>query len=193
MKQTRAHPSLVSVHPSPIQGFGVFATQAFRFGAVLLRFDDSRVVDAGHPLRPEAGELERHRDFLPDGTVVLMQSPERYINHSCDPNCFVYSAHRERFLLARRDISTGEELFMDYALNAVDGDVWQCHCGVPNCRGLHQCDFFSLTLEVKLRSLPYLDPWFAEVHAGRIQQLLHSAAAGTTAPGKGGPSHQTGA
>ncbi len=85
-------------------------TRAFQRGSVLLRLDDSRVIDAEHPLRPEEGEFERHRDFLPDGTVVLMQSPERYINHSCDPNCYVYSAHHERFLLAMCDLAAGEEI-----------------------------------------------------------------------------------
>lgn len=162
----------VSVSPSPIQGNGVFASQAFRRGSVLLHLDDSRVVDLEHPLRTEAVELECHRDFLSDGTVVLMQVPERYINHSCDPNCYVYSVHRERFLLARRDIAAGEEISMDYALNAIDGDVWDCRCNSENCRGLHKCDFFCLPLEVQLENLPYLDPWFASVHAPRIELML---------------------
>jgi hypothetical protein len=175
MNGDRTQPSRVTLLASTVEGRGVFATQAFQRGTVLLRLDDSRVIDAQHPLRPNAGELERHRDFLPDGTVVLMQSPERYINHSCDPNCFVYSAHRSRFLLARRDLAAGEEILIDYALNAVDGDVWECHCGAPNCRGLHKCDFFCLPLRSQCEYLPCLDPWFAEVHADRIQRLLQAA------------------
>ena len=165
-------PSRVAVLASLIQGHGVFATHVLPCGTVVLRLDDSRVVDANHPLRPDAGELERHRDFLPDGTAVLMQSPERYINHSCDPNCFVYSANHERFVLAKRDLAAGEEILIDYAFNAVDGDEWECRCGAPNCRGLHKCDFFCLPLEIQRENLPWLDPWFAAVHAARIQRLL---------------------
>jgi len=170
-----AHLSRISVLSSSIQGLGVFVMQPFRRGTVLLRLDDSRVVNAAHPLLPEAGELERHRDFLPDGTVVLMQSPERYINHSCDANCYVYSAHRERFAMAKRDLAAGEEISIDYALNAVEGDVWECCCGAPNCRGLHKCDFFCLPLAVQSENLVFLDPWFAAVNASRIQQLLRAA------------------
>lgn len=183
MIRDEALPSRVTLLPSAIEGYGVFVTQSVPRGAVLLRLDDSRVVNAEHPLRPEAGELERHRDFLPDGTVVLMQSPERYINHSCDPNCYIYSACRERYLLAKRDLAAGDEIFTDYALNAIDGDEWECRCGAPICRGLHKCDFFCLPLQVQCENLPYLDPWFAAVHAARIQQLLHAAFRDDVRPG----------
>lgn len=157
---------------SPIQGLGVFAVEAIRRGAVVLRVDDSRVVDDGHPVRPEDGESAIHRDFLPDGTVTLMRPPERHINHSCEPNSYIYSANRARFLLAMRDIAKGEELLLDYALNAVDGDEWQCQCHARTCRGFHKCDFFTLSPGLQLEYLPYLDPWFAKVYAARIQQLL---------------------
>lgn len=165
----------VAVGPSGIQGQGVFARRVIRRGAVLLRIDDSRVVDNAHPLRPEEGEDALHRDFLPDGTVVLMRSPERYINHSCDPNAYVYSAGRERFVLAKRDLEKDEEVLVDYSLNAVDGDVWECRCGSVHCRGLHKCDFFALPMALQLESLPYLDPWFAAVHATRVKALLAGA------------------
>jgi SET domain-containing protein len=162
----------LAVATSSIQGLGVFAAEAINRGTVILRVDDSRVVDERHPLRPEDGESAIHRDYLPDGTVTLMRSPERYINHCCEPNSYVYSANRKRFLLAMRDIAAGEEIFMDYALNAVDGDEWECRCGVNRCRGFHKCDFFTLSPKLQLEYLPYLDPWFAEVHAARVQRLL---------------------
>jgi uncharacterized protein len=164
--------SRVAVAGSRIQGRGVFAVEALRRNHVILRVDDSRVVDEEHPLREDCGEFARHRDFLPDGTVTLMQSPERYINHSCEPNVYIYSANRERFLLAKRDIAPGEEILMDYALNAADGDEWECRCAAGACRGYHKCDFFTLPTQRQREYLPYLDPWFASVHAARIRRLL---------------------
>jgi SET domain-containing protein len=164
-------PHLV-VADSLIQGVGVFALEPISRGTVILRVDDSRVVDEKRPLRPEDGELSIHRDFLPDGTVTLMRSPERHINHCCEPNSFIYSVDRERFLRAKHDIAAGEEIFTDYALNAVDGDEWECRCGVPACRRYHKCDFFTLAPQLQREYLPYLDPWFAQVHAERIQRLL---------------------
>jgi hypothetical protein len=164
--------SLLAVGPSGIEGTGFFAVEALSRGTVLLQLDDSRVLDSDHPLRPEDGESARHRDFLPDGTVVLMQDPEKYVNHSCDPNCYVYSAGRKRYLLTRRAVGAGEELLIDYALNAVGGEYWECHCGAAQCRGYHECDFFALSEQIQREYLPYLDPWFAAVHAKRIGWLL---------------------
>ena len=163
------------VGASSIQGQGVFATESIHHGDVILRVDDSRVVNEKHPLKPEEGESAIHRDYLPDGTVTLMRSPECFINHSCEPNSWTYSAGRERFLLAMRDIAAGEEIFMDYALNAVEGDEWECRCGAGVCRGYHKCDFFTLSPELQRKYLPYLDPWFADIHAGRIRRLLEES------------------
>jgi len=139
---------------------------------VIHRIDDSRVVDDEHPIRPDLEENAEHCDWLPDGTTVLMQRPAGYINHGCDPNVFVYSVSRQRFILAMRGIAVGEELLFDYSINAVDGDVWECGCGAPNCRHRHKCDFFALPVPRQLEYLPFLDPWFAGVHGDRILKLL---------------------
>lgn len=163
---------LFAVLPSGIEGRGLFALYEVTCGSVLLRIDDSRVVNVDRPLRPDDGESSTHRDFLPDGTVVLMQSPEKYVNHSCNPNCYIYSTRRERYLLAKRHITAGEELLIDYAVNAIGGEHWNCHCGAVQCRSGHRCDFFALPAQVQLEYLPYLDPWFATVHAQQIQKLL---------------------
>ena len=77
------------VAASSTDGVGVFAGRAFADGESVLVLDDSRVVDAEHPLREEAGELERHCDYLAGGRTVLMPVPSRYINSSCVPNTCV--------------------------------------------------------------------------------------------------------
>jgi hypothetical protein len=77
----------VDVYESGIAGLGVFAKRAFRRGNRVLELDDSRVVDHVHPL--ENTDSPHHRGYLANGRVVLMQFPERYINHSCDPNVYV--------------------------------------------------------------------------------------------------------
>jgi SET domain-containing protein len=166
--------ALVAVGSSAIQGSGVFSVGALSPGAIILQIDDSHVIDIDHRLRQKQGESARHLDYLPDGTVVLMQSPECFINHSCDPNVYVYSVERRRFVLAKRAVASGEEIVFDYALNAVEGDVWQCCCGAVDCRGLHKCDFFTLPVGLQRESLPYLDPWFAAVHTSRILTLLRN-------------------
>ena len=126
--------SKLAVKKSTVHGQGVFSTAHIRQCEVIHRIDDCRIVDAEHPRRPELGEDPIHRDWLPDGTTVLMQKPAGFFNHSCDPNIFVYSIDRQRFVLAMRDIDASEELFIDYSMNGVDGDIWECQCRAPNCR-----------------------------------------------------------
>ena len=165
----------VETRQSKIHGTGVFAKEQIPLGEVVLQIDDSWVIDDSPPVRERLDKDSDHYDYLPDGTTILMQEPERYINHSCDPNLFVYSVDKTRFLLAMCDIAKGEEIIYDYSINAVDGDIWDCRCGSTNCRGRHKCDFFDLSTDKQLQYLPFLDPWFAEVHKDRILALLLTA------------------
>ena len=166
----------VTAAPSEIHGTGVSAVQPIPRGEVVLKMDDSRIVDEEYPLREEIGENPDHQDWLPDGTTVLQGEPERYINHSCDPNVFVYSVDRSRFVLAVRDIQTGEEITYEYAINAVGGIVWRCSCGAETCRRIHRYGFFDLPTSLQLEYLPILDPWFAREHEDRIVALLNARA-----------------
>jgi len=69
------------VRKSAIAGLGAFATRSYDVGETILRIDDTRIVDAEHPLL--LSDSTHHRDYLEGGRVVLMQSPERHINSSC--------------------------------------------------------------------------------------------------------------
>jgi hypothetical protein len=100
----------VTVGASRINGTGVFAASRFASGDVVLAIDDSHAVDAGHPVPP--GE-EHHCDCLEHGRTVWMQPPERYINHSCDPNVYVRTVDSVRQVVAIREIDTEEEIAYD--------------------------------------------------------------------------------
>src|SRR5262245_24104178 len=102
---------------SGIDRQGVFATQGFRPGETVLILDDSRVVDDEHPLDAPAGELAHHCDYLAGGRVVLMPSPERHINSSCQPNTTVVTRDGARHVVALTAIGAGEEITYDYLIN----------------------------------------------------------------------------
>lgn len=165
----------VSVAKSKIHGIGVFANRAFSEGATVLLINDSRVVDNKHPLRPELGENDYHCDYLADGKVVLMPSPERHINSNCNPNTFVKTIDGVRRVIARRAINSGEEITYDYIINCHGGIVWQCSCGSSRCRRTIVSSFFDLPRETQLDYLPLLDNWFAEEHSSKIETLLKQA------------------
>lgn len=72
-----------------------------------------------------------------DESLYLLTSeepePNDFFNHSCEPNLGFFG---QIGLVAMRDIEAGEELTFDYAMS--DGspyDEFECHCGLPHCRG----------------------------------------------------------
>lgn len=169
--QSTDRASGVTVGESDIEGLGVFATRAFAAREEVMQLDDSRVVDDEHPLDPEKGELREHCDYLAGGKVVLMPEPERYLNHSCDPNAYVRTVDGVRRLVALRDVPAGRELTIDYVLNTHGGDEWACSCGSSGCRGTLPSSFFELPVPEQLDLLPLLDGWFVEEHADRVEAL----------------------
>ena len=161
----------VFVAESGIHGLGLFAKRDFAKGELVLPIDDSRVVDEDHPLRPEFGEYEYCCDYLARDTVVLMRSPECRINSSCDPNTYVKTINGSRYVIARKFIESGDEITYDYIINFHGGEVWQCHCGAPRCRGFVAASFFDLPLESQLEYLALLDEWFVSEHCERVGLL----------------------
>src|ERR1041384_505225 len=159
----------VLLKESPIQGTGVFAGEAIPLGAVVLKLDDSRVVTPENPLRPELNEHERHCDYLAAGKVVLMQSPERHINHSCDPKTFVKTILGARYVFALRAIPAGEEITYDYCINCYGDTLWECHCGSARCRKLIHSDFFHLPRALQREYLPLLDSWYVEEYREQVE------------------------
>ena len=159
----------VEVHESSIEGCGVFAIRPFRKSEPVLAIDDSRVVNDHAPL--QAGEEKRHCDYLEGGRVVLMQLPERYINHSCNPNTYVKTVNGKRFVIARQDIAAGQEITYDYSINSSGDTIWLCRCDAARCRREIHSDFFHLPVEFQREYLPLIDDWFRKERAADIAHL----------------------
>jgi len=166
----------VSVRASALHGHGVFAERRFSRGEVILEIDDSGpVLDRGK-LTPEQ-EIFIDVFIGVDGgeKIIWMKSPEKFINHSCDPNAFVLTDMTSgvRRSLAARDIAKGDEITWDYAVN-----IWKewvapvpCNCGAENCRGMIEGNFFTLPREVQRKHLPLLDTPFRKRFADEIRSL----------------------
>ena len=167
--------SNVTISPSLIHGLGVFAARGFASGESILAIDDSRVVDEQHPLRDECGECEQYCDYLAGGKIVLLQSPERYLNHSCQPNAYIKTVAGQRHLLSLIPIRAGQEITIDYSLNCHGGESWQCACGNPDCRQVISGSFFELPHQLQTRYLTLLDKWFIEEHSQKVALLRPQA------------------
>lgn len=65
--------------------------------------------------------------------VMPPRSTAHFANHACDPTLWHVGPYD---LAARRHVSTGEELTVDYGTSSgADGFVMDCRCGAPTCRG----------------------------------------------------------
>lgn len=159
----------VYVDLSRIHGQGVFATVSIKQGEPVLRIDDSQ-----QPAARELAEDERCEpcDYLEDGHVVLMQEPERYLNHSCSPNAFVKTINGARYVIALKNIYIGEEITYDYSVNSRGDAIAQCQCGSARCRRTIEADFFRLPYLLQLEYLPLLDAWFMDEHEDQIARLV---------------------
>jgi GNAT superfamily N-acetyltransferase len=163
--------SRVYTAESSIHGTGVFSSAHFSPGETILKIDDFRVVTDANPLDPAKAEFEHHCDYLASGKVVLMQAPERFINHHCEPNTFIRTISRDRYVVAVREIHLGDEITYDYCVNG-DGDtVWDCSCKSPECRKRHLSGFFHLPVDVQARYLALLEDWFVAEHRDEVEML----------------------
>ncbi|MCO5598683.1 hypothetical protein L7F22_052781 [Adiantum nelumboides] len=63
----------------------------------------------------------------------------RFINHSCNPNCYVskwhVGKHMRMGIFSKRDIIPGEELTFNYNVDRYGNEAQACYCGEPNCVG----------------------------------------------------------
>jgi uncharacterized protein len=118
----------VIVKPSRIHARGVFAARAFVRGEVVVRWDVSRRIAKSDIDSLDAAERPYVHPY--DAvSLVLVQSPERFVNHSCDHNTEVVDFAD----VAIRDIAAGEEITSNYE---TDGARlrFECGCGSPSCR-----------------------------------------------------------
>ncbi len=159
----------VVVKKSKINGKGVFATKDFKKDEPILDVDNSHVVTDISKLTKENYDFDL--DFLANGKIIWMQPPEKYINHSCDPNLYFKTIGGIRKVYALRDISKGEELTSDYSMNGWGDATFRCNCGSENCRKIWYADFFKLPVFLQRKHLPYLEDWFKKQVKGKIEEL----------------------
>lgn len=161
------------VKNTDLKGLGIYAKDKIAAFSVIAEIRYLREVTKDNPLSESEKHLHDHQHYWPDGRIFIVDEPECYFNHSCNPNAYIYSADKQFFIIAKKDIESEEEITVDYEIQTTGFDVsWECKCGATNCRGLHKWDFFLLPPKIICESLPFLDPWFAQVHGEKIRGIL---------------------
>jgi uncharacterized protein len=123
------------VRPSPIHGHGLFAVRPIRRGEVV-------AVKGGHILDRRALERSPARAAvsyiqIDDQRYIGAATPREvganklFINHSCEPNV---GLRGEITFVALRDVTAGEELTYDWAMEEHRRDRMRCTCRAASCR-----------------------------------------------------------
>ena len=97
--------------------------------------------------------------------------PDRYVNHSCDPNAYEWHEGSDIYSGARRDIAPGEEITFDYNINLTGGTPIPCNCGTERCHGVIFGDFFALPKAIQREYRPLLAHWFVRRYRHLIEAL----------------------
>jgi hypothetical protein len=158
------------------KGKGVFALRRFRQGEFIFRRRHGRVV-SNAKIRSLSAEDRRHLCELDFARSAVLLPPGCYLNHSCDPNAMRSGVK----VFAWRPIRRGDEITIDYRLNAFGGERSRCYCRGASCSGWIVADFFSLGPE---RQRLYLAsaPAFIRSEYRRRSRELPSARARRRAP-----------
>ncbi len=156
----------IIVKESDGKGKGVFALRNFARGEFIFRRQHGQVV-RNDDISILSEEDQRHLCELDWECSAVLLTPGCYLNHSCDPNAMRSGTH----VFAWHDIRQGEEITIDYRLNAFTGERWNCECGSANCRGFVISSFFTLSEERQRGYLPYA-PKFIQ-HEYRRRSVTH--------------------
>jgi hypothetical protein len=152
----------VEVREAGTKGLGVFARRAFRRGEFIFRRRHGRVVDA-RGIASLSAEEQMHLCELGWDRFAVLLPPGCYLNHSCEPNAMRSGVK----VFAWRDIDAGEEIMIDYRLNAFDGSSWPCACGAPGCTGTVTGSFFAMPEERQAELLPFAPAFIRREHRRR--------------------------
>ena len=127
------------------KGRGVFANKPIKAKTIIGEY-------TGQKIKIEEYELEKDKDglylmFLNDKYAIypdLEKDDVHLINHSCNPNCWIFNNKKHIYFFTLRDIKVGEELTISYLLPPIGNCnpcTHQCYCGSKNCTGtMHQTE-----------------------------------------------------
>ncbi len=159
----------ITVKEAGSKGKGVFALRAFRKGEFIFRRRRGRAVANRGEIPSLSEEDQRHLTELDFKTSALLLPPGCYLNHSCDPD----SMRSGVKIFAWRDIRPGDEITIDYRLNAFGAQRWKCGCGSQNCPGEITGSFFALDEERQRRYLPYAPGFLRRAYRQRALSPRH--------------------
>src|SRR5690349_22905920 len=91
-----------------LDGKGVYAVRDFKKNEVVIKYNLTKLTQQKYEALPENEKWFVHRHW---GTIYLYSIPERYVNHSDNPN--TYQDLKNQCDVALKDIKKGEMITGD--------------------------------------------------------------------------------
>lgn len=151
-------------------GLGLFAKKNFKkreiilefIGEIIHRTDFNKIKDKK---RVDDYSIQISKDFFLLGTGKNRKIYDDFINHSCDPNSYVYINGNKVLLISLKNIRRGEEITYDYSTTMYK-DKWsiKCNCGSKICRGyIKEFKYLPQNIKMKYYRLGILPSYIKEI------------------------------
>lgn len=130
---------LAHLKTSKIHNKGLYTIQAIAEDTPIIQYVGAKIsqkqADKIAQARPHACIylFELNQRYVIDGDVDYNLA--KYINHSCEPNCYTDIVNDEIWIYALRDLHKNEELVYDYGFQRSDWAERPCLCGAKDCFG----------------------------------------------------------
>ncbi|GJP52398.1 hypothetical protein CLOM_g11520, partial [Closterium sp. NIES-68] len=145
-KQLKGRKKSLKLVRSRIHGWGLLSLERIEAGDFIIEYTGTIIRRSVSELREkmyEADGIGSSYLFRVDEDVVVDATRSgglaRFINHSCDPNCYtkviVAEGHKHVVIYSKRVIQVGEELSYDYKFPIEDDAKIPCLCLSRKCRG----------------------------------------------------------
>ena len=105
----------VVIGKGKLLGKGVYANRDFKKDEVVIKYHLKPLTEEEYKNLPESKKMFTHSYR---GQIFLYQEPERYVNHSSEPN--TYQDHIQKADIALRDIKKGEMITTDATKDDVE-------------------------------------------------------------------------
>ncbi len=122
------------------KGKGVFAKKKIRAGTIIGDYLGKVIKTAEYDVTKDTEGLylmyyTDHASIYPN----VAKPDIHFLNHSCEPNCWMYIYRGHTLFFALGDIHVGEELTISYLLSPKDDTckpcTHVCHCSSVYCTG----------------------------------------------------------
>lgn len=104
----KLHMNDVVVGKGSLAGKGVYANRNFKKGEIVIRYNLKPLTNEEYNQLPKSKKMSAHKHW---GIIHLYSEPERYVNHSNNPN--TYQDLTNKCDVALRDIKQGEMITTD--------------------------------------------------------------------------------